>query len=160
MSLVTQVSTLATRIGTEFKTAYAKIGDITTLTTTTKVSTVAAINELKTGLVVIDDTGPFTTKVYSSSKTDSQVAAAVAGLVNAAPSALDTLGEIATQLGSDESAATALALQVSNRLRLDAAGSYTGTQQQQGRDNLSVYSEAQIGDPTTDFVAVFNASLT
>lgn len=53
-------------------------------------------------------------------QTDSQIAdlvdTAVANLVNAAPSTLDTLGEIAAQLTSDESVATALATTVGGKL--------------------------------------------
>lgn len=43
------------------------------------------------------------------------VQAAVTALINAAPGALDTLGEIATQLASDESAATALTTTVGGK---------------------------------------------
>lgn len=44
------------------------------------------------------------------------VRAEVAALVNSAPGALDTLGELATQLASDESAAAALATTVGGKL--------------------------------------------
>lgn len=54
MSLVTQINSLATRIGTEFKAIRTLIGgsgtaDISALTTTDKTSLVAAINEVKAG---------------------------------------------------------------------------------------------------------------
>ena len=54
MSLVTQINSLITRIGTEFKTTKTIIsgnstGDLTGLSTTAKTNLVAAINELKTG---------------------------------------------------------------------------------------------------------------
>lgn len=54
MSLVSQVSTLTTRIGTEFKAIRTLIGgtgtsNISALTTTDKTSLVAAINEVKAG---------------------------------------------------------------------------------------------------------------
>lgn len=46
---------------------------------------------------------------------DSEVAAAVAALVNSAPGTLDTLGEIATALQADESTAAALATTVGGK---------------------------------------------
>ena len=54
MSLVTQINSLITRIGTEFKTTKNLIagnntGDLTGLSTSAKTSLLAAINELKTG---------------------------------------------------------------------------------------------------------------
>ena len=54
MSLVTQINSLITRIGTEFKTTKTIIsgnstGDLTGLSTTAKTNLVAAINELKSG---------------------------------------------------------------------------------------------------------------
>lgn len=163
MSLVTQISTLATRVGTEFKSVRSSIGTLANLTTSAKSDLVSAVNEVKAATAsagaAINDTTASTSTVYSSSKTNSAVSAAVASLVNSAPTTLDTLGEIATQLASDESAATALTTAVGNRLRFDAAQTLTGAQQTQGQANLSVYSQAQIGDPTTDFVAVFNTAI-
>ncbi len=55
MSLVTQINSLITRIGTEFKTTKTLIagntsGDLTGLSTSAKTNLIAAINELKTGL--------------------------------------------------------------------------------------------------------------
>lgn len=81
MSLVTQVSNLATRTGTEIKAVYAKQGNLTDLTTSSKSSLVSAINEIRAATASasgIDDTKSSTTSTYSSSKTDSQIANAVA----------------------------------------------------------------------------------
>lgn len=46
MSLTTQLSNLATRIGTEFKAVRTSIGSLTSLSTTNKASLVSAINEV------------------------------------------------------------------------------------------------------------------
>jgi len=54
------------------------------------------------------------------------VKAAIDNLVNSAPGALDTLGEIATQLATDESAASALTTVVSSKAPL-ASPTFTGT---------------------------------
>lgn len=163
MSLVSQISTLTTRIGTEFKTVYGKVGNLANLTTAAKGDLVSAVNEVKASIgaagPAINDGATSTTAVWSSDKTSTSINSAVAGLVNSAPGTLDTLGEIATQLASDESAAGALTTAVGNRLRFDAAQVLTGPQQAQGQANLGVPSTAQMGDPTTDFVAVFVAAL-
>lgn len=82
MTLVQQVSNLATRLGTEFKSVYTKQGALTSLSTSNKSSLVAAINELYagggTGSIAINDTTPSTTSVYSSSRTEARITAEVA----------------------------------------------------------------------------------
>jgi phosphopantothenoylcysteine synthetase/decarboxylase len=167
MSLASQLQTLATRIGTEFKTVRSEIvalvGAKSSLTTTDKSTIVAAINEVKASIsgagAAIDDVTASTTKVYSSSKTNSAIATAVANLVNSAPGTLDTLGEIATALAADEATATALATSVGNRLRFDAAQSLTAPQQAQAQTNMNAADATAVGSTTTDFVATFTAAL-
>lgn len=117
---------------------------------------------------------------------------AIANLVNAAPGTLDTLGEIAAALASDESGAAALATTVAGKQAGDPtltalagvtvaadqviyatgpdaftvsgftaagrliAGAADAAAQ---RTAMSVWSKAEIGDITTDFVATFEAGL-
>lgn len=237
MSLVIQVSDLATRIGTEFKTIRSEraaiTGPLASLTTTDKSNLVAAINEVLAavgsgGSITADSITDATTvgkaviraadaaaartaigagtsslaigttsttakagdyqptaanisdstttgravltaanaaaartalSVYSAAETDAAAAAAAAAVVSGAPGALDTLNELAAALGNDASFSTTISTALGNRLRVDGAQTLNGTQQTQGQDNLSVYSRAQIGDPTTDFVTVFEAAL-
>ncbi|MEB3021321.1 hypothetical protein [[Mycobacterium] crassicus] len=97
--------------------------------------------------------------VRSTADTDAAISAAVAGLVDGAPGALDTLKEFADALGNDANFATTIMTALGNRLRFDAAQSLSGPQQAQGQTNLSVYSRAEIGDPTTDFVSVLTSAL-
>ncbi|MGW5920853.1 hypothetical protein ACWFPY_17860 [Nocardia fluminea] len=97
--------------------------------------------------------------VYSVAEANAAAAAAAAAVVDGAPGALDTLAELAAALGSDANYAASTSTALGNRLRVDGAQTLNGTQQTQGQDNLSVYSRAQIGDPTTDFVALFDAAL-
>jgi hypothetical protein len=66
--------------------------------------------------------GTNTTQVATTAFVESRITT----LINAAPSALDTLGEIATQLASDESAASALTTAVSLKAPL-ASPALTGT---------------------------------
>lgn len=86
MTLASQITALATVIGTKFKTTTTdyntKIGDLSTLTTSAKSSTTAAINEIKTGLssagAPINDSAPAsTTTTYSGSKSESLAATKV-----------------------------------------------------------------------------------
>lgn len=100
-----------------------------------------------------------TLDTYSKAETDAAASNAAAALVDGAPGALDTLNELAAALGDDPNFAATTTTALGNRLRVDAAQTLSAGQKQQGQDNLDVYSRAQIGDPTTDFVAVFEAAL-
>lgn len=79
------ISAFAQGVGADVKALTANQGTLSTLTTTAKGSLVAAINEVDSkpsGGATINDTTASTSTVYSSSKTDSQVAAAVGPLVS------------------------------------------------------------------------------
>lgn len=163
MSLVTQISDVVTQIGTEIKTTRSQVGDLASLATTAKSSLVAAINEVEASVsgagATINDASTSTSSVWSSQKTSDQITGAVNSVLNGAPAALDTLKELADAIGDDASYAASTTTALGNRLRVDAAQGLTSTQQTQGRSNLDVYGTADIGDPTTDFVAVLTAAL-
>lgn len=93
---------------------------------------------------LIDDVTPATDKVYSSTKTDAQIATAVANLVNSAPGALDQLNELAAAIGNDANYAAT----VTNALALKA-------------NIANTYSRTELGAnlDTYDFEAVFVAAL-
>lgn len=83
MSLVSNVQDLATRIATETKALRTlingNVGDLSALNTSAKTNLVAAINEAATsgeggGGLAIDDTTASTGTVYSSSKTEDELA--------------------------------------------------------------------------------------
>lgn len=174
MSLAANVSNLATRLGTEFKSVYAKIGNLTSLTTTNKTDLVSALNEVKAAVgtagAAINDVTASGVTTYSANKINTLDAATltsaqsyadtkVANLVASAPATLDTLNELATALGNDANYATTTSTALGNRLRFDAAQTLTAPQLTQGQTNLGVPSTTQVGDTTTDFVATFNAAL-
>lgn len=154
MSLQIRLSDLITRVGTEFKAIRTLIsgtgtGNVSALTTTST-NLVAAINEVKVtadgavsaAAVLINDTTPSTTTVYSSTKTTADIGAAVSALVAASPAALDTLNELAVALGNDANFATT----ISTAIGLKA-------------NSADVYTQAQLGDPETNLVTLFNAAL-
>lgn len=168
MSLVTNLQNFATRVATEIKSVHVLLNgnaaDLSSLTTTTKTNLVAAINEVKASVgsagATINDTTASTTTVYSSTKTNSAISSAVTSLVNSSPAALDTLKELADAIGDDANYAATTATALGNRLRIDVANqALTTTQLTNGQTNLNVYDKTAIGDPTTDFVALFVAGL-
>lgn len=132
----------------------AEHGTLSSLTTTAKTSLAAAINEVngKQFAAVVNDAVTNTTNPWSGSKTNTAISSAVSGLVASSPAALDTLKELATALGDDPSFASTMSAALGNRVRVDAAQSFTGPQQAQGRSNIGITIS------TTDFVAVFQAA--
>jgi hypothetical protein len=165
MTISSRLNALATRVSAEIKSLRTLINGnaatLANLTTNNKTDLVAAINEINakpTG-VGIDDASTATTTVWSSSKTNSSINAAVASIVQSSPAALDTLQELAAALGGDANFATTTATALGNRVRTDAAQSLSAGQQQQARNNIGAMDAALIGDPDADFVAVFEAGL-
>lgn len=171
MSLASQVQSLATRIATECKSIRTLVNgnaaNLNALTTTNKTNLVEALNELKLLIdtvagnsgAVIDDGSISVSTTYSSSKIEDLVSDAITAVLNGAPTALDTLDELANALGDDANFAATVTNSLANRVRVDAAQGLTSPQQAQARANISVYSQAEIGDPNTDFVATFNTGL-
>lgn len=163
MSLATNVQDLATRVATEAKALRTLINgngpDLSTLTTTSKSSLVAAVNELVAavaalgsaeGGATIADGAPATGSVWSSSKTNSEISAAVAALVGGAPGALDTLAELATALSGDAGFATTVTTALGNRVRTDtAAQGLNATLQGNARTNIGA-AAATHGHALTD----------
>lgn len=141
MSLATNITNLATRVATEFKSLRTLINGntagLTALTTVDKTNLVAAINEVKASAgVQINDGATNSTTVWSSTKTNTSITTAIAALVASAPGTLDTLDELAAALNDDPSAITAINTALANRVRVDAAQGLTSPQQVQARANI------------------------
>ena len=154
MSLVTNVTDLATRISTEFKTVRTLItgsgtGTLAALTTTDKTSVVAAINEVNASAssppdasVTVKGLVELATLAEVTTGTDTARAVTPQGLKQATdavrasilgagvPAALDTLDELAAALGDDANFASTVTTAL-----------------------------AAIGDTSTNFVTTFNAGL-
>lgn len=136
MSFDTNISSVITRIGQEFKTVRAEGGDRSTLTTTDKSTYVAAINEVKALVDTALAGGQTAAQVQAA------IDAAIAALVDTAPGALDTLNELAAALGDDPN----FAATITASLALKA-------------NSADVYTKTELGDPTTDYVPIFEAAL-
>lgn len=86
--------------------------------------------------------------------------AAIAALVDTAPTTMDTLNEIAAALGDDPNFATTITTALANRVRVDTATQgLTAIQQDNARTNINAASATDVGDTSTNFVAVFEAGL-
>lgn len=154
MSLETRIVALAQAMGADVKALTLTRGDLTALTTTTKTSLVAAINELTTligsaGASIDDGAGNGNTAVtWSADKIFDSIEAAKTAvkndLVGGAGAALDTLNELAAALGNDPSFAATIATEIANRVRFDAAQTLTSPQQAQARTNIGAASAADV----------------
>lgn len=132
------------------------LGNKANLATADKSSVVAAINEVKAALdaippaAAINDQVTGVATVWSSSKTQAQITAAVTGLINGAPGAQDSIGELAAQV-------TALVQADQGLVSTSAVQNFSPAQQKQACENLG------LGDPDHDFVpgieALLNAGL-
>ena len=154
MTFPTNITNVLTRIGTEFKSIRTLISGSGTGTvsglTTTATDLVAAINEVKVtadsaagGGGAINDSATNLTETWSSSKINSDIQAAVNGIIDGAPGALDTLNELAAAINDNASYAAA----VTSALAAKA-------------NTADLYTQAQLGDPTTEYVTGFESALT
>jgi capsid protein len=166
MSLQVRVESLVLRLAAEFKTLYGQVGTLANLSTTDKTSLVSAINELRTqietvaAVTVIDDLHPASTSTtFSASKITSLLDALKADLLGGADAAFDTLKELQDAILNDQSGIAALLAAIDKRVRYDAAQSLTAAEQNQARQNIGAIAATAIGDPETDFVAIFETAL-
>src|SRR6056300_213942 len=94
------------------------------------------------GITFIDEDSFATnsaTRVPTQQSIKAYVDAQVAGVVDSAPAALDTLNELAAALGDDANFSTTTSTALGNRLRVDtAAQGLTGTQQANAITNLGI----------------------
>lgn len=153
MSQQTNIAAALLRLANSIVTVNGRVGSLTALTSTDKTSLVSALNELKgivSGMgagVAIDDGATSASSVWSSTKTQTQINAAITALISGAPGAQDTLAELAAQI-------TALAAADGSLLSFGGAQALTAPQQLQGCTNLG------IGDPAHDYVPAINTALT
>lgn len=174
MSLQTRLQDLATRVATECKSIRTLVNgnaaDLSALTTTAKSNLVAALNELKTeldalalagGATINDASSSSTTQTWSIDKILTEIGVAVAAVVNSAPSALNTLDELAAALGDDSNFAATVTAALGNRVRTDtAAQGLDSTQRANARTNIDAASATDVGNTDTNFVSGFEAGLT
>lgn len=168
MTTEARILALANGIAADIKQINANAGNLASLNTTAKNNLVAALNELKAAVDtvntgIIDDVTAATNRTFSSTKINSLIATAVAGIVDSAPAVLDTLNELAAALGNDQNFATSIAIALGLRVRVDEAQTFTAPQQLQGRSNIGAAEKAvvdtllsDLGGLDTDYLAAYN----
>lgn len=166
----------------------ADLSGLSTTAKSNLVAAVNEVAASVAGASGINDASTGTTSSWSSSKTASEIAAAstadralanatgtlptsqvanftadvdarVQMVVGAAPAALDTLDEIAQALADDANFAATVNTALGNRVRADAAQSFTAPQQAQARTNIGAAAAADVGDASQDPVTAFEAAL-
>lgn len=171
MSLQSKLTLLMQRTAQEFNTFRGEVdattGDLSNLTTTTQANLVAALNELQAELsnvdlaALIDDAATTATdKAYSANQVNILIAAAKNEILNGAGTAFDTLQELATLITDNDSDISNILTSLGNRVRVDAAQTFTTAQKVQARDNIDAVSTVDVGDTNRDFVADFEGALT
>jgi hypothetical protein len=152
MALQTRLNSLVTAIKTETKAlrviaSGTNNGDASGLATSAT-NLVSAINEVKGiadaaagGGVSINDAATNGTSVWSSNKTNAEITAAINAILDGAPAALDTLNELAAAIADDASYASGITAALATKANAS-----------------DVYTQAQLGDPETDLVALWNAA--
>lgn len=171
-TLVTRIGDLATRTATEIKSVRTLVNgnaaSLSSLNTTSKTSLVSALNEVlavanqavaASGATIDDTSTASTSKTYSVTKIRDLVSTSISQLTAGAPTALDTLDELAAALGDDANFAANVTAMLGNRLRFDAAQTLTAAQKAQGKVNLDAYGNLELGDPDTNFLTTFNTGL-
>ena len=162
MSLATRIESLVIRVAQEFNDVRAKAGNLANLTTPDKSNLVAAINELKAAVAsstVIDDAQIAATSTYSSSKIVALLDALKSEILGGADAAYDTLLEIQQLQQSGTSGLVDLLAAGNHLVRFVAAQSLTVAEQSQARSNIGAVASSDVGNPDTDFVAVFEGAL-
>ena len=165
-SLINEINAI---LGTLYASGYADVG-VGLKTLKDKVDTLEQKTVDLTEL--IKDTATATTSVWSSTKTDAAITAAVGTAkseltdkINAdvakvksdilgagVPETLDTLKEIADKLNGDAVLVANMSVALNNRVRFDEAQVLSSEQKTRACTNIG------IGEPNTDFVAIYNVA--
>lgn len=165
-SLIDEINAI---LGTLYASGYADVG-VGLKTLKDKVDTLEQKTVDLTEL--IKDTATATTSVWSSTKTDAAITDAVRSakseltdkiiadvakvksdiLGAGVPETLDTLTEIADKLNGDAALVANLSVALNNRVRFDEEQVLSSEQKTRACTNIG------IGEPNTDFVAIYNVA--
>jgi hypothetical protein len=134
--------------GSNYANASLSVGGASVITTTNtktltnKTITSPVINTGVSGTAILDEdtmSSNSATQLATQQSIKAYVDTQVAGVVDSAPAALDTLNELAAALGDDANFSTTTSTALGNRLRVDtAAQGLTGTQQANAITNLGI----------------------
>jgi len=155
-TLQTNLTNLATRIGTELKAHRTLINgnaaDLSSLTTTAKSNLVAAINELQAAVASateINDASTGTSATWSASKIVEELGDLKTEILGGAGAAFDTLQELATLIGENDGDITGILTALDNRVRFDAAQTLTAPQKTQALANIGAAADTHTHSAAT-----------
>jgi hypothetical protein len=155
-TLQTNLTNLATRIGTELKAHRTLINgnaaDLSSLTTTAKSNLVAAINELQAAVASateINDASNGTAATWSASKIITELNDVKSDILGGAGAAFDTLQELATLIGENDGDITGILTALDNRVRFDAAQTLTAPQKTQALANIGAAADTHTHSAAT-----------
>ena len=142
MAFDTNITLAFERVAAEFDALRTQLagtadGSLAALSTTAKGNLVVALNEVK----ALADSA-VAGAGQNAAQVQATVDAAIAALVDASPGTLDTLNELAAALGDDPNFSATMTTLIGTKA-----------------NSADVYTKVELGDPTTDFVAAFNAAL-
>ena len=146
-----QITTLLKQVDNTLK---GNQGDLTKLSTADKTSLVNALNELKSAIdnkSAINDSQTTTANTWSATKISNEITTAITNLINGADASSDTLKGLADKIA-------ALAQADNGLVSTNQAQDFTEQQKAQARNNIDVYSKAEIGDINTNFVTTINTT--
>ena len=146
-----QITTLLKQVDNTLK---GNQGDLTKLSTADKTSLVNALNELKSTIdnkSAINDNQTTTANTWSATKISNEITTAITNLINGAGASSDTLKGLADKIA-------ALAQADNGLVSTNQAQDFTEQQKAQARNNIDVYSKAEIGDINTNFVTTINTT--
>jgi hypothetical protein len=170
-TLAQRILDLGTRVATECKSIRTLVNgnnlSLAALSFGAKINLVASLNELKAAIDGVEPGGQINdassaslTQTWSITKISDSISTALAALTTGAPTAMNTLDELAAALGDDANFAGTITTALGNRVRTDtAAQGLTAQEQLNARTNIDVYGKADIGDTDTNFVTTFNTGL-
>lgn len=128
-----------------------KTVDLTELIKDTETSTTSVWSSTKTNATITDAVG--TAKSELTDKINVDVAKVKSDILGAGvPETLDTLKEIADTLNGDAALVANLSVALNNRVRFDEEQVLSSEQKTRACTNIG------IGEPDTDFVAIYNAA--
>ena len=155
-TLQTNLTNLATRIGTELKAHRTLINgnaaDLSSLTTTAKSNLVTAINELQAAVASateINDASTGTAATWSASKIITELNDVKSDILGGAGAAFDTLQELATLIGENDGDITGILTALDNRVRFDAAQTLTAPQKTQALANIGAAADTHTHSAAT-----------
>ncbi len=109
----------------------------------------ALINEIDLTLIIDDKATGGVQKTWSVDGIKTFVSGELGKLIGAAPEALNTLQELATELQENDTVLEQILSAQAKRLRVDDSQGFTEAEKTQGRTNLDVYSKIEVDSKET-----------